>query len=203
MKVQHPLILTGQVVRLEPLEEKHLAELMKLALANLEAFQYTSTPARFDQATAYFGKAFRDRDAGTAYPFAMFEKTSGRLIGTTRFTEVSWANRHAELGYTWFEPELFGSAVNVDSKYLLLSYLFDELEFLRVQINTDTRNLHSQAAIKALGAKLEGVLRHHKFAKDGYLRDTMIFSIIRPEWPEVKEILLTRLQRKLAVTKQC
>lgn len=200
--VKHPLILTGQVVRLEPLRLEHVPPLMKIALATPEEFIFTSTPTNSEQGEAYFAKAFHDIEAGTAYVFVMIDSSNEELIGTTRFTDISWTNRHCELGYTWFMPKYFSSAVNIDSKLLLLSYLFEDLQMLRVQLNTDARNLRSQAAVKALGASYEGTLRSHKFTKDGFLRDTMVFSIIQPEWPEIKEKLLARLQRKLGAHSQ-
>ena len=194
--ISHPLVLEGQVVKLEPLEETHIAPLMKIARATPELFRYTSTPVTDEQAEAYFERAFREREQGRAYPFVFVHKPSGDVVGTSRFADILWHHRNAELGYTWLTPEMQGSSVNVESKYLMLKHAFEALDFLRVHIITDTRNTHSQRAIRALGATYEGTLRAHHIAKGEYIRDTMVFSIIYSEWPKVKERLEERIEAK-------
>lgn len=194
----HPVVLTGNIVRLEPLTPDHVPDLMRIALAHIDEFAYTSTPTDAAQGESYFGKAFRGQSNDTDYPFVMLAQSSSKIIGTTRYADISWFNRHCELGYTWFDPAYFGTAVNVESKLLMLSHLFEELDFLRVQMNVDSRNVRSQAAIRALGATYEGTLRHHKFSKDGYLRDSLVFSVLRAEWEVAKAGLQSRLEQKLA-----
>lgn len=196
--IAHPLTLCGRFVRLEPLEPEHIAPLMAIAQATPEAFVYTSTPVTEAQRDAYFDKAFGDRTCGEAYPFVIKEAVTGRLIGTSRYADIRWQHRNCELGYTWLDPRYQGGAANVESKYLMLKYLFEEQDFLRVQLHTDARNLRSQEAIRRLGAVYEGVLRRHMIAKDGFIRDTVVFAITDLDWPSVKAQLAARLEVKLA-----
>ncbi|MDZ7703852.1 MAG: GNAT family protein [Trueperaceae bacterium] len=194
MMIDHLLVLEGEVVRLEPLHPTHIPALMAIATATPDAFRYTSTPVTDAQRDAYFERAFRERDQNVAYPFAVFYKPTGALIGSTRFADLNWKYRNCELGFTWFAPGYQGTAVNPESKYLLLRYAFETLRFVRVQIHTHVANVQSQRAIRKLGAVYEGVLRNHMFTKDGEVRDTMVFSVIDSDWPEVKALLESRLE---------
>lgn len=194
--IAHPLTLCGRFIRLEPLEPEHIPPLMAIAQATPEAFVYTSTPVSEAQCEAYFDKAFSDRKRGEAYPFVI--KAMERVIGTSRYADIRWQHRNCELGYTWLDPHYQGGAANVESKYLMLEYLFEEQGFLRVQLHTDARNRRSQEAIRRLGAVYEGVLRRHMVAKDGFVRDTIVFAITDLDWPSVKAQLAARLDAKLA-----
>ncbi|MEZ4632579.1 MAG: GNAT family protein [Deinococcales bacterium] len=195
--IKDAIVLEGQVVRLEPLEPHHIDPLMAIAIAKPELYQFTSTPINDEQRQSYFDLAFKTRDEGSAYPFVMRHLPSERIVGTTRFYQITWPYRNGLIGYTWFDHLLFGSALNVESKYLMLQYAFERLDFIRVQFNTDTRNKRSEAAILALGASYEGTLRASQVNKDGHVRDNMIFSIIASEWPQVKRLLEQRLKEKL------
>ncbi len=190
-------VLTGVLVRLEPLQHEHIAPLTRLALEHPQAFELTSTPKEEAQAHAYFAKALRQRADGTGHPVAVVLQGSGEVAGMTRLSEVDFGHRRCELGFTWYHPELFGSGVNLDCKFLLLRYAFERLAMYRVQLHTDTRNLRSQRAIEALGAKQEGVLRRHQVAGDGYVRDTVVYSITDLDWPIIKRRLTEKLVRKL------
>lgn len=201
--IREPIILIGETVELKPLMPEHVPALFDIARSYPEEFALTSTPVTEAQRDAYFARAFREREAGLAYPFVMLEPASQAVIGTTRYAEIRWQHRNCELGYTWFHPRYFGSAVNVESKFLLLQHAFETLQFLRVQLNTDVRNLRSQRAIEALGATYEGTLRRHQVTKDGYVRDTKVYAIVDCDWPAVKARLLARLaQKKLAAAQQ-
>lgn len=195
--IAHPLTLEGKLVRLEPLEPHHVPALMAIATAHPELYRLTSTPVTDAQAEAYFARAFREREEGLAYPFALLEPGSGRVLGSSRYSDIRWGHRNCELGYTWLHPGAQGSGVNVEAKLLMLGHAFERLDFLRVYFYTDTRNERSQRAIRALGAVEEGVLRCHMVAKDGFVRDSLIFSIVHHEWPEVRGRLEARLERKL------
>jgi len=198
--VPHPTILTGQVVRLEPLEKHHIAPLMSIALASPEEYRFTSTPVNEQQQELYFAQAFSERQEGRTYPFVVLDATSGEILGSTRFADFRRQHRNCEIGYTWFTPRVFGSAVNVECKYLMLRYAFEDLALLRVQIHTDTRNTRSQRAIRALGARYEGVLRRHMITKDGFVRDTMVFAVTDLDWPAVEARLRERLlERGLSI----
>lgn len=190
-------VLTGELVRLEPLSERHLPALKEFAFAHVDEFALTSTPRNEEEAAAYFGSVFEQVKAGTAYAAAVLLKESGRVIGTTRLSEFSALHRRAALGFTWFHPDTFRTGVNLDSKILLLTFAFEELRLNRVQLQTDARNLRSQRAIEALGARFEGVLRRHMIEKDGYVRDTVLYALTDLDWPDVKEALLERQRAHL------
>ena len=181
------------MVTLEPLASAHLEPLLEIATAAPEHYRFTSTPTTPAEAEAYFGAAFRERDAGTAYPFAVRHLGSGEVVGSSRFYKLDYRNRNCEIGFSWFAPSVHGSGVNLESKYLMLLYAFDTLDFLRVQFHTDARNIRSQKAILKLGAVYEGTLRAERVMRDGFIRDSMLFSIIHTDWPDVKRNLVTRL----------
>ncbi len=195
---QDPIILEGKVVRLEPLEDKHLDALVAIAKLSPEEFRYTSTPINEAQKQSYFSYAFANKAAGTTYPWVMLDTSNNDCVGTTRLYDANWSYKHCTLGYSWFHTRLFGTAFNVESKYLMLKYAFEDLGLIRVQMNSDSRNARSQKAIKGLGATYEGTLRSSQVNKDGFVRDNAIYSIIDSEWPRVKENLEKRIARRLS-----
>jgi RimJ/RimL family protein N-acetyltransferase len=188
------MILEGRLVRLVPLVEEHIEPLLAISRATPDEFRFTSTPVTEEQAESYFGTAFEERDAGRAYPFTVQSAATGEVLGSSRFADIRWQHRNCELGYTWFRPDLHRTGVNIESKLLMLSLAFDTLAFIRVQIHTDKRNERSQRAIEALGATKEGVLRRHMIAKDGFVRDTVVYSVVDQDWPAVRERLTERLR---------
>ncbi len=190
-------ILEGPLVRLRPLEPRDVEPLTAIALAHPHEYRWTSTPATREQADAYFARAFREMEEGTSWVVAVEELPSGRLLGSTRLTEIEPRHRRCELGFTWYRPDVFNSGVNVDCKRLMLAHAFDDLDLVRVQIHTDVRNVRSQRAIRALGARYEGVLRRHMITKDGEIRDTMVFAVTDEDWPLVRARLEERLARRL------
>lgn len=188
-------VLVGSLVRLEPLTPAHLPALLEIAFSNPDEFRLTSTPTTEAEAEKYFGAVLAQRAAGTAHPVAVLD-AAGRVIGTSRLSEVDTRHLRCELGFTWYDPALFQTGVNIECKLLLLGFAFDSLGMHRVQIHTDTRNVRSQRAILALGARFEGVLRRHQVAKDGYVRDTMVYAITDLDWPEVEPHLRARLAKR-------
>lgn len=190
-------VLEGAVVRLEPLTEAHLPALKEIAFGNAQEFRLTSTPTDEAQAAAYFGRVLAQRAQATAHPVAVILKATGRVVGTSRLTEIDLGHRRCELGFSWYDPSLFRSGVNLDAKLLLLSFAFEQLRMHRVQIHTDTRNVRSQRAIESLGATREGVLRRHQVAHDGYVRDTVVYAITDIEWPDVSAQLLAKQAERL------
>lgn len=194
-------ILEGVLVRLEPFQRQHVPALKELAFGHPDVFSLTSTPSNEVQANAYFGKALRQRADGTGHPVAVVLKESGRVVGMSRLSEVDFGHRRCELGFSWYDPGLFRSGVNLDSKLLLLRFAFERLKLHRVQIHTDTRNLRSQRAIEALGAQQEGVLRRHQVAADSYVRDTVVYSITDIDWPLVDERLSAKLASRFGTSK--
>lgn len=161
--------------------------------ANDEIWTWMS--ARPDSAQAmseWIKAALQAERHGQEYAFAIFDQT-GRLVGSTRYMDVQAANRGVEIGWTWYARPLWGTKVNPESKYLLLRHAFEDWGAIRVTLKTDLLNVHSQAAIRKLGARFEGILRQHRVRRDGTLRDTVMFSIIDSEWPTVRDRLLERI----------
>ena len=189
--VLHPLTLTGRLVTLEPLEAVHIAPLLAISKASPELYRYTSAPTTDAESETYFARAFDEREAGVAYPFAIL--VGGEVAGTSRYADIRAAHRNCELGFTWLAPQFQGTGVNTESKYLMLRHAFETLDFLRVYLYTDARNTRSQRAIRKLGAVYEGTLRAERVMKDGFIRDSMLSSIIYSDWPEVKRNLEARL----------
>lgn len=184
------------MVRLEPLEQAHLEPLLAIATANPEVYRFTSTPKTRAEAALYFARAFRERDDGTAYPFVLV--VHGQVVGTSRYSSLNYSNRNCELGFTWLAPPAQGSGVNLESKYLMLTHAFETLNLLRVYFYTDARNGRSERAIRNLGAVYEGTMRAERILKDGHIRDSLLFSIIHTEWPDVKRGLETQLEARFS-----
>jgi RimJ/RimL family protein N-acetyltransferase len=135
---------------------------------------------------------------GTDLPFVVIHQASNQPVGCTRYLEISREHRKLEIGGTWYGREFQRTGVNTESKYLLLKHAFETLGCLRVQFKTDARNIRSQKAIERIGAVKEGVLRNHMLLPDGYVRDSVYYSIIASEWPEVKKLLQAKLSQSYA-----
>ena len=125
--------------------------------------------------------------------FTIIDKETNRPVGSTRYMDITLPNRGLEIGWTWLTPSVWRTRMNTECKYLLLKHGFEELNLLRIQLKTDSRNLRSQRAMERLGAVREGVLRRHRLLSDGYQRDTVYYSILAEEWAGVK----ARLERSL------
>ncbi|AFZ67743.1 GNAT family N-acetyltransferase [Deinococcus peraridilitoris] len=197
------LTLQGQLVRLEPLREVHVPGLLQAASAERETFRWTTVPDSFEAMTRYVERALADAAAGRALPFATCS-ASGEVLGATRFGNIEhwiWPDGRersqfpdaVEIGWTWLAQRAQRSGVNTEAKLLMLTHAFESWGVKRVTIKTDARNERSRAAIERLGARFEGVLRAHSPAADGGVRDTAMYSVIRPEWPEVRQNLQARL----------
>ena len=132
---------------------------------------------------------------GTALPFATVDRKSGRAIGSTRFGNIVPEHKRIEIGWTWISPQFQRSAVNTEAKFLMLRYAFERLGCNRVELKTNSLNMRSRNAILRIGAKEEGTLRSHMINPDGTLRDTVYYSILAPEWPDVRARLEARLAR--------
>ncbi len=177
-------------MRLEPLAALHAPDLFAAAQHD-ELWRYMpmARPKTQLEVEQMIGEALAAQDRGEQLAFAILERSGGRAIGSTRYLDLRLAHRGLEIGWTWIAPAFQRSAVNTECKRLLLTHAFETLGCLRVQLKTDLRNLRSQAAIERLGAKREGVLRKHYVLWDGYVRDTVMYSITDSEWPEVKRRL--------------
>lgn len=189
-----PRSLEGQHVILEPLDREHLDDLRRAARdGELWRLWYTSVPSP-EATEVYIEDALAMRQAG-AMPFVVRHRESDDIIGSTRFCNVDAANRRLEIGYTWYARRFQRTAVNTESKLLLLQHAFETLGAIAVEFRTHWHNLPSRHAIARLGAKQDGVLRNHQVMPDGSYRDTVVFSIIASEWPAVRYSLRFRLER--------
>lgn len=189
-----PMILTGRAVQLEPLQSSHREELYHAA-QDEAIWTYTGTKAFGKQFMPWFDKACLAFSLGNELPFAIRRLTDQKIIGSTRYYDIDSEHHRLAIGYTWLISEVWGSAINSECKFLLLKFAFEDYQVNRVQLVTDTRNARSRVAILKLGAKEEGLLRQHMILEDGYVRDTYIFSIIKPDWPQVKSALESRLKK--------
>jgi len=197
LQIEVPITLEGSVVRLEPVRLDHAAQFWDIAKDDLDdIFRWMpyamGTREDFDRLVA---KASAEQERGESVVFATAEKSSGRVIGSTRFINIDRANRRAEIGSTWIAPPWQRTAVNTEAKYLMLRHAFEVWGCIRVELKTDALNHKSRNAILRIGAKEEGTLRRHVITHTGRVRDTVYFSILDAEWPEVKARLLESLRR--------
>lgn len=188
-----PVRLDGEVIRLEPLTPEHAPALWRLA--DPEIFTWVLEWPRDDSFEA-FAEWMRTRviEAPASLPFAIVLAAAGEPVGVTSYLEIRPPHLGLEIGRTWIARAHQGSRVNPESKFLLLRHAFETLGAARVQFKTDLNNLHSQRAIEKLGAVREGVLRSYQMRSNGVLRDTVVYSVLRDEWPRVKAGLEARLR---------
>ncbi|GAB6856947.1 GNAT family N-acetyltransferase [Microbacterium xylanilyticum] len=192
-----PVTLENDFVRLEPLSAGH-AEDLAAATAGLEDRWFTSVPSAAG-VPAEIARRQRMHAEGSMNPFAIVSLDTGRAVGMTTYCDIDQPNRTVEIGYTWLAPEVHGTAANPSAKRLLLGHAFEQCDAIRVQFCTHFHNRQSRAAIERLGAKLDGILRNHRFGPDGSLRDTVVYSILPHEWPAVRNGLDARLDRRRAL----
>jgi RimJ/RimL family protein N-acetyltransferase len=183
-----PLTLEGSIVRLEPIRPEHAELFWSVAKDNVdEIFQWIpyrmKSQEDFQQVVA---KALDEQERGESVVFATVERSSGRVIGSTRFMNIDRVNRRVEIGSTWIAPAWQRSAVNTEAKYLMLRHAFEVWQCIRVELKTDALNQKSRSAILRIGAKEEGTLRRHVITWTGRVRDSVYFSILDNEWPEAK-----------------
>jgi RimJ/RimL family protein N-acetyltransferase len=195
MHKPQPVTLELGTVRLEPMTPDHAAGL-EAAAADGELWQLrvTSVPAPGETA-AYIAAALKGRDEGHMLPFVAVDTASGRVIGSTRYHDIVPAVERLEIGYTWYGRSWQRSHVNTSCKLLLMTHAFETLGARLVGWRTDNYNFASQRAIERLGAKKDGVLRHHALRRDGTVRDTVMYSLAAGEWPEVKAHLQYQLAK--------
>jgi N-acetyltransferase len=193
-----PVILEGHGVRLEPLEKKHQNGLEAAARdGKLWELWYTSVPAPGETA-GYIDSALQGQKDGHMLPWAVFHSKSESIVGSTRYHDIVAAADRVEIGYTWYAKRFQRSHVNTACKLLLFSNAFEKLGCGVVGLRTDNFNFTSQRAIEALGAKKDGVIRRHWPRRDGTVRDTVIYSVLAAEWPDVKRHLQARLAKNEA-----
>jgi len=196
------LVLPGRHVRLEPLDHLHVDGFVAATATDASLYQWSPVPQGKVEATSYVDTALAWRDAGSAVPFAIIRLGDGVVIGSTRFWNLerwSWPPEHprhgrhvpdaCEIGYTWLTRSAIRTAANTEAKLLMLAHAFETWQVLRVCFHTDARNQRSRAALERIGGKFEGILRAHRMGADHTARDSVRYSIVEAEWPDVKQRL--------------
>lgn len=195
MRPVEPVVLARDPVRLEPLGLEHEDALAAAAAdGELWNIRVTSVPAPGDT-RAYIEAALAGRTAGHRFAFVVLDSLTNEVIGTSSYHDIVPAVDRLEIGYTWYRQSRQRSAVNTTAKWLLMSHAFDTLGAKLVGWRTDNYNFASQRAIERLGARKDGVLRHHALRRDGTVRDTVMYSLAAGEWPEVKAHLEHQLAK--------
>lgn len=202
------LMLSGRHVRLEPLARHHITGLVNASAGDPSLYRWSPVPQGEAEATRYVETALAWREAGTAVPFATVRVSDGAVIGSTRFWNIdrwAWPADHerrgrtdpdvCEIGYTWLNQAAVRTAANTEAKLLMLTHAFENWAVLCVCFYTDARNERSRAALERIGGKFDGILRAHRMAADFVPRDSARYSIVAPEWPEVKGRLHRLLER--------
>jgi RimJ/RimL family protein N-acetyltransferase len=190
-----PVTLEGHGIRLEPMTREYQDLLVAAASdGRLWELWYTAVPAP-ERAAAYIDDALAGQKAGTMLPWVVRDLKSGSIAGTTRYHDIVREIDRVEIGYTWYGAKWQRSHVNTTCKLLLLTHAFESLGCKVVGLRTDNFNFRSQKAIEGLGAKKDGVIRHHQARRDGSARDSVMYSILLSEWPDVKRHLELRLAR--------
>ncbi len=190
MAFVEPVVLRERDVRLEPLGLEHEAGLRAAAAdGELWKLRITSVPEP-EQTRAYIESAFAMRQEGHRFAFAVVEDESGTVLGSTSYHDIVPAIQRVEIGYTWYRQSVQRSHVNTTAKLLMMGHAFETLGCAVVGWRTDNYNFASQKAIERLGARKDGVIRHHAVRRDGTVRDTVMYSMTAGEWPEAKAQLL-------------
>ena len=191
----NPTLLEGHGIRLEPLTPQHADGLREAVQdGRLWELWFTAVPEP-DKVDAWINTALDGQRAGHMHPWAVREPTSGRIIGSTRYHDIVAAIDRVEIGYTWYAKSWQRTHVNTACKLLLFQHAFETVGCAVVGLRTDNFNFASQRAIERLGAKKDGVIRHHQARRDGSARDSVMYSVLAKEWPDVKRHLLLRLSR--------
>jgi RimJ/RimL family protein N-acetyltransferase len=188
-----PITLTGTRVQLQPLSESHLDPLSEVGL---DPDLWKWIPIQVidrDQMLRYIQSALAEQQKGVSIPFATIDRASNKVVGSTRFMSIDVPNKRLEIGATWIAKPWQRTSINTEAKYLMMRHAFETLGCNRLEWKTDALNTQSRNAILRLGAKQEGIFRHHVVTWTGRLRDSVYFSVIAPEWPEVKKGLEAKI----------
>lgn len=189
-----PIILTGEKVKLVPLNTSHRAALLEAAAdGNLWDIWHTSVPSE-NTVDNYIKAALDESEVGNGLPFVVIDLKTHKVVGSTRFCNATPQFRRVEIGYTWYAKSYQRTSVNTECKLLLLTHAFENLNAIAVEFKTNWHNHASRNAILRLGAKQDGIIRNHRFDAEGIIRDTVIFSIIENEWASVKKNLKYRMK---------
>ena len=184
-----PVLLENQRTILEPLLPGHFNELWKVA-AHPEIWEFTIQKIKTQQAfEIYFNTALKEKENKQSCPFAIYDKQLNAFVGCTRLGNIVKEHKRAEIGWTWYDPAVQRTGINKACKHLLLHYGFNTIGLNRIELKTAATNLKSRGAILKIGATQEGIFRHHIINDDGSLRDSVFFSIIKTEWPEIEKTI--------------
>jgi RimJ/RimL family protein N-acetyltransferase len=181
-----PVELIGERAKIIPLEAIHTKDLFE---AGRSAEIWTYMPRKvekFEDMVLLVDEALTAKEKGLNFPFIIIDQETDRIVGSTRFSDISIPNRNLEIGWTWLSPETWRTRINTECKYLLLRHCFETLSTIRVQLKADARNVRSLRAMERMGAVKEGVLRKNRIMYDGYVRDSVYYSILVEEWAAIK-----------------
>lgn len=196
-----PCVLEGDSVRLEPLRRRH-ANALIIAAGKLD-WGWMPSPLRSRRdVSKRIEHAIEMEKKNQEYVFAVILREEDRVVGSTSYFGIAPKHKRLEIGYTWYEQNLWGTIVNPESKLLLLQHAFDDWQANRVQFSRDINNIHSQKAILKLGAVFEGKLRSHAIRLDGSIRDTMLYSITSTHWPNVESTLQNRIDEYVETSRK-
>jgi RimJ/RimL family protein N-acetyltransferase len=195
--IEHPAVLTGQIIDLLPLEEKHFDELHAAASDKRIWEFYTGDWSVRETFDKVYNGSLKLREKGIEYPFVIFHKPTQKIIGSTRLLDIVPYDKRLEIGGTWLMPQYWATAVNFDCKLALLTFCFETLKAKRVQLKTQHDNLRSRKAIEKIGGVYEGIIRKHMLKDDGTYRSSAYFSILDDEWENVKPRLQLLLKTKM------
>lgn len=190
---EQEIILEDELVRIEPLQEKHFELLLPVAM---EGSLWLFTVARINSRESfrkYFDAALEEKRNKRSYPFAYYHKQQQQYVGSTRYGNIDFDNKKSEIGWTWIHPSLQGTGFNKHCKFLLLSYGFETLGLNRIELKTSHLNLKSQKAMRKIGAVEEGTFRKNIINDDGTIRNTVYFSFINDDWPAIKNSIFKDL----------
>lgn len=181
--------LAGEKIRIVPMERHHIQGLYEIGDDKVIWSHLPKTIYTLNDMKSFVEEALYKKETGIEFPFVVLLRDNDKIIGSTRFLDISNLNKSLEIGWTWYAPSVWGTHINTECKYLLLKYCFETLKLVRVQFKTDERNVRSQKAIEKIGGVKEGILRNHMIRKDGTLRNSVFYSIIESDWVSVKNKL--------------
>ncbi len=191
---QKNIVLENTRALLAPLQEKDFENLISIATADASLLQYSPLSVHSKELLqSYIANALTERTNRFRYAFVIYDKQLNQYAGSTSFANISNKDKRLEIGWTWIGKQFQKTGLNRACKLLMMEYAFDTLGFERVEYKTDERNLQSRTAIEKIGGKLEGILRSHTVVSDGYRRNTVYYSILKAEWPEIKHRLVKQI----------
>ena len=186
-------ILENDIVKLIPMDASHVDGIWEVCQHEDIWTHMSDRLMDYESVVKYVTKKVKAIEADTDYSYVIIDRETNKIIGSTTFMDISLQHKRAEIGATWITPSYWRTAVNSNCKFLLLQYAFEEWGLNRVQIKTGHENIRSQKAIERIGATKEGILRNHMIRKEGMIRHTVMYSIIKEEWPEIKEHFIKNL----------